>query len=122
WSPVWGTIAAVAFLAAVILGVREREAAAGLGRMRSAASAQAGELARLQSEAARQTQELARLNEALAILNAPDAKQVVFGGAAPQPPRGRVFVDAKRGVLLVASNLAPAPAGKTYEMWVIPKG
>ncbi|MFN7994254.1 MAG: anti-sigma factor [Bryobacteraceae bacterium] len=122
WSPVWGTVAAVAVLAAIILGVREREAAAGLGRIRAAASAQAGELARLQSGAARQAQELARLNEAIAILNAPDAKQVVFGGAAPQPPRGRVFVDAKRGVLLVASNLPPAPAGKTYEMWVIPKG
>ena len=27
-----------------------------------------------------------------------------------------------KGVLLVASNLPPAPAGKVYEMWVIPKG
>src|ERR1017187_2040276 len=49
------------------------------------------------------------------------AKQVVFGGAAPQPPRGRVFLDPARGVLLLASNLPPAPTGKTYEMWIIPK-
>ena len=26
------------------------------------------------------------------------------------------------GVLLIASNLPALPAGKTYEMWVIPKG
>jgi hypothetical protein len=32
-----------------------------------------------------------------------------------------VFLDPARGVLLLASNLPPAPAGKTYEMWVIPK-
>jgi anti-sigma-K factor RskA len=54
-------------------------------------------------------------------LNQPDARQVVFGVGAPQPPRGRVFVDARRGVLLLASNLPPAPEGKAYEMWVIPK-
>ena len=79
-------------------------------------------IAQLQAESAAQTRELARLNEAFAILNQPEAKQVVFGGAAPQPPRGRVFLDPMRGVLLLASNLPPAPAGKIYEMWVIPKG
>ena len=26
------------------------------------------------------------------------------------------------GVLLIATNLPPAPAGKAYEMWIIPKG
>jgi hypothetical protein len=82
----------------------------------------AAELRQVQSESAAQTHELARLNEAFAILNQPDARQVVFGGAAPQPPRGRVFLDPKRGVLLLASNLPPAPEGKAYEMWVIPKG
>jgi anti-sigma-K factor RskA len=108
WSPVWAAVAAGAVIAAVLFNVREHRAAA--------------ELARLQSESAAQTRELARLNEAMAILNQPDAKQVVFGGATPQPPRGRVFLDPHRGVLLIASNLPPVPAGKTYEMWVIPKG
>ncbi len=107
WTPVWLALAAAALIAAVVFNSREHEAAA--------------ELARLRSESAAQTRELARLNQAMAILNEPDAKQVVFGGAAPQPPRGRVFLDPKRGVLLLASNLPPAPAGRTYEMWVIPK-
>ncbi|MGA2131647.1 MAG: anti-sigma factor [Bryobacteraceae bacterium] len=108
WSPVWAAVAAGAVIAAVIFNAREHRASA--------------DLARLQAEAAVQRRELARLNEAMAILNQPDAKQVIFGGATPAPPRGRVFLDPHRGVLLIASNLPPIPAGKTYEMWVIPKG
>jgi anti-sigma-K factor RskA len=115
WSPVWAAVAAGALIAAVIFNVRGQRASAELQQA-------AAQLQQLQAESANQTRELARLNEAFAILNQPDAKQVVFGGAAPQPPRGRVFLDPKRGVLLLASNLPPAPAGKIYEMWVIPKG
>jgi anti-sigma-K factor RskA len=115
WSPVWAAVAAGALIAAIFFNTRAQRASAEL--------AQAGaELQRVQSESAAQSRELARLNEAFAILNQPDAKQVVFGGGAPQPPRGRVFLDPTRGVLLLASNLPPAPAGKIYEMWVIPKG
>ena len=66
--------------------------------------------------------ELSQLNEAFALMNDPAARQVVFGENAPKPPRGRVFVNPKQGVLLLASNLTPAPAGKIYEMWIIPKG
>jgi anti-sigma-K factor RskA len=73
-------------------------------------------------ELQRKNAELARLTEAFALMNDPAAKQVVFGEGAPKPPRGRVFVNPNRGVLLLASNLPPAPAGKIYEMWIIPKG
>jgi anti-sigma-K factor RskA len=78
-------------------------------------------LADLRLETQRKTVELARLTEAFALMNDPAAKQLVFGDSAPKP-RGRVFVNPKQGVLLLASNLIPAPAGKTYEMWIIPKG
>jgi anti-sigma-K factor RskA len=108
WSRLWTAVAAGALIAAVVFNTRAQRASE--------------ELRQVQAESAAQTRELARLNEAFAILNQPDARQVVFGGAAPQPPRGRVFLDRTRGVLLLASNLPPAPAGKTYEMWVIPKG
>lgn len=114
WSPVWAAVAAGALIAAFVFNTRAHRAAEGLEQANA-------ELRRVQSESAAQTRELARLNEAFAILNQPEAKQVVFGGAAPQPPRGRVFVDAKRGVLLLASNLPAAPSGKRYEMWIIPK-
>jgi hypothetical protein len=115
WSPVWAAVAAGGLIAAMVFNLRAHRAAVELDRA-------AAELTRVQSESAAQTRELARLNEAFAILNQPDAKQVIFGGGAPQPPHGRVFLDPSRGVLLVASNLPPAPAGKIYEMWVIPKG
>jgi len=108
WSRLWMAVAAGALIAAVVFSTRAQRTSE--------------ELQRVRAESAAQTRELARLSEAFAILNQPDARQVVFGGAAPQPPRGRVFLDRTRGVLLLASNLPPAPAGKTYEMWVIPKG
>jgi anti-sigma-K factor RskA len=108
WAPLWAAVAAAAIVAAVFFNVRNQRAGE--------------ELARARAESVRQGQELVRLNEALTILSAPDARQVVFGEGAPRPPRGRVFVDPKRGVLLLASNLPPAPAGKIYEMWIIPKG
>jgi len=107
WAPAWAAVATAAVVAALVFHAREQHAA--------------DELARAQAHSAAHTRELARLNRALDILNQPDARQVVFG-AGPQPPRGRVFLDSRRGVLLLASNLPPAPAGKAYEMWVIPKG
>jgi hypothetical protein len=63
-----------------------------------------------------------RLTEAIGFLNQPETRQVNFGQGAVQPPRGNVFVNSRLGVLLIASNLPPLPAGRAYEMWVIYKG
>ncbi|HXM40852.1 MAG TPA: anti-sigma factor [Bryobacteraceae bacterium] len=115
WSPVWAAVAAGALIAAVVFNIRAQRASTELARTGAV-------LRQLEVDSVSQVRELARLNEAFAILNQPNVKQVVFGGGAPQPPRGRVFLDPQRGVLLVASNLPPAPSGKIYEMWVIPKG
>ena len=106
WTPVWIAAAAGLAVVAVWLGMARRD--------------QARALADLRLEAQRKTVELARLNEAFAVMNDPAARQLVFGEDAPKP-RGRVFVNPKRGVLLLASNLTPAPSGKIYEMWIIPK-
>ena len=115
WTPVWATVAVLSLAAAVYFCV--------------AANRDAGEAQRLQAEIRAQSDEMraqrteiTRLTEAFAILNGPDTKEAVFGGARPQPPRGKVFLNPSQGVLLIASNLPPAPAGKLYEMWVIPKG
>jgi hypothetical protein len=69
-----------------------------------------------------QRMELTRLNEVFAIVNGADTSVSTFGEGKTQPTHGKVFVSPSRGVLLVASNLPPAPAGKAYEMWIIPKG
>ena len=61
----------------------------------------------------------AQWKEALALLDAPDTIVRVSSEGAVKPPQGKVFLNPSRGVLLLASNLPPAPAGKIYEMWVI---
>lgn len=72
----------------------------------------------LRDQIRRQTIELTRLTDAFTILSSPSAIEVAFG----QGPKGKVYIDRSRGVLLIANNLPPAAPGKTYEMWTIPKG
>jgi hypothetical protein len=76
------------------------------------------ELANVRNQMRQQAVDLTRLNEAMTIINGSDTKQVNFGAGA----KGKIFVNPTSGVLLIATNLPPAPAGKAYEMWVIPKG
>lgn len=108
WAPVWAAATVLALVIAIYFAREDR---------RLAADAQV-----LRHELSFQTAELTHLTEAFAIVNAPDTKEAAFGNAQPRPPRGKVFVNAEQGVLLIASNLPPAPAGKMYEMWTIPKG
>ena len=107
WMPLWIGVAAFSLVTAFYFYGRDRDN--GLQLLRS------------RQESRAQSIELAHLNEALALLNQPETRQVTFGEGAPQPARGRLFVNPKMGVLLLASNLPAAPEGKTYEMWVIPK-
>jgi hypothetical protein len=62
--------------------------------------------------------------EVLSALTAPEAQRVTLSlTKAPQPaqPTGRATYLPSRGTLIfVASHLAPLPAGKTYELWLIP--
>ena len=66
--------------------------------------------------------QVSRVQQVLDFLNSPDTRQVNFGQGSAQPPKGNVLVNPSNGVLLIASNLPQLPAGKTYQMWVIPKG
>lgn len=78
-------------------------------------------LAEARDEIRHSAADLAAAQSALQFLGEPATRQVVFGQGKPQPPRGSVFVNPQRGVLLIASNLPPAPSGKTYELWLIPR-
>jgi anti-sigma-K factor RskA len=108
----WGWLGALAATClaalAVWLSIQERHRTAELVQARQALF--------------QMTAEQDRLQRALSFLNQPDTQQVNFGKGQPRPPRGSVFVNPKLGVLLIAGNLPPLPAGKTYQMWVIPKG
>jgi hypothetical protein len=107
----WGWVPALAgvlmLAVAVWLGFEERQ--------RESELAAARQLIRQVSD------QRDRMLQAFAFLNQPETQQVGFGKGQPAPPRGNVFVNPRSGVLLMASNLPPLTAGKTYEMWVIPK-
>ncbi|MGI8991749.1 MAG: anti-sigma factor domain-containing protein [Bryobacteraceae bacterium] len=79
-------------------------------------------LVRMHKDADEQKNQLAHVDRALSLLNDPDAQQVVFGRRARNQPRGKVYTSLNQLVILLASNLPPVPAGKTYEFWLIPKG
>ncbi len=104
WAPWMGLLAALSLVGIFYFAARERSSLE--------------ELAAVRVDMSRQAVELTRLNEAMTIMNGPDTKQVNFGAGA----KGKVYVNPASGVLLMATNLPPAPAGKAYEMWVIPKG
>jgi len=106
WAPFLAAATVLSLCATVYFVGRERDFAA--------------EANILREQSRRQTIELTRLNEAFAILNGPDTTVTSFGQSQPKP-KGRVFCNPALGVLLIASNLPPAPSGKAYEMWVISK-
>jgi anti-sigma-K factor RskA len=108
WMQTWATVAAAVVLALFWVEHLRRE------RVRDIAFHDAMQQVK-QSDA-----EAVRLKDVLALLSAPETIVRVSQEGAAQPPQGKVFLNPARGVLLLASNLPPAPEGKIYEMWVIP--
>jgi anti-sigma-K factor RskA len=103
-----GALAAVLMLTlAVWLGTQERE--------------RSNQLANARKELLQVTGERDRLNQAVQFLSDPETKPASFGRGQQAPPRGYVFLHPQLGVMLIASNLPAAGAGKIYEMWVLPK-
>jgi len=68
----------------------------------------------------RAQQEKAR--ELLALLEDPGAQHIALVAMNEKPrPYGNAVYEPKRGRLVfLAGNLAPLPAGKTYQLWLIP--
>ena len=100
--------AALGLFAAVFIGVQAEKQRDASGRIESRLGA-----------------ENANMRQAIDWFSLPETRQAVFGtGAQPTnaPPSGRVLVNARRGVLLMASHLQSLPPDKIYELWLIPKG
>jgi hypothetical protein len=110
WAPLWGVLAvtslAMALFAASFFRGRERDLAE--------------ELAAAREQLRAQTLQLTQLTEAFGIITGPDTVLVSFKQAQARVPGGKVFVNPSQGVVLVASNLPPPPAGKLYQMWLLP--
>ena len=108
WGWVWAVGAVCLLLVAAWLGIEERTRSAELADARRTLIEVNGERD--------------RLTQALQFLSDPQTVPASFGRGQTAPPRGYVFVHPQMGVLLIASHLPAAGQGKTYEMWVIPKG
>ncbi|MDX1982002.1 MAG: anti-sigma factor [Bryobacteraceae bacterium] len=113
WLWAWGLAAASLAVVSVTLAAQWVRTAQELEQT-------SAELRQVSLRAAGTNAELARARNILSILDSPETRFVTFGPTDPKPPRGQVVVHPLRGVLLIASNLPPAPAGSIYEMWVIP--
>ncbi|MGI8743544.1 MAG: anti-sigma factor [Bryobacteraceae bacterium] len=113
WVGGLGFAAACLLIAVAVFVVQERRRSEELADARQ-------ELRSAQEQIRRSSADLAKVQAAMQFLNQPDTEQVVFGKGKPLPPRGRVFINPQQGVLLLASNLPPAPEGKLYQMWLIP--
>ena len=109
---VWGWLAALAAACMLILAMW-------LSLQKRATDR---ELAEARQTLQQTSAEHARLEQAFGLLNQPETRQVNFGPGQPAQPRGNFFLNPRLGVLLIASNLPGLPAGRAYEMWVIPKG
>lgn len=119
-KPVWQTALPWAIAAGLLVG---------LGYYRQAEQQRTEELvdvrvALRQMENGRKLEqaELERLRPLADFLRQAETRVVTFGETEKQPPRGRVLVNPARGVLLMATNLPALPAGRTFQMWLIPKG
>jgi hypothetical protein len=103
-----GVLAASLMLAlAVWMGTQERE--------------RSNQLADARQQLMQVTGERDNLNQAVRFLSDPETRPASFGRGQQAPPRGYVFLHPQLGVMLIASNLPAAGAGKAYEMWVLPK-
>jgi anti-sigma-K factor RskA len=60
--------------------------------------------------------------QVLEVLNSPDAQRVTLTATkTPSTPTAHTVYLAERGALVMeANNLKPVPAGKAYELWVMP--
>lgn len=102
WWPGWLVATAMA-LALVYVGTR--------------VTSQRERIDALQTQLSERDSQIQNAKQILDFLDAPDMKHVDFGKGA----NGRVLVSPGQGVLLVVSDLPPAPAGRIYQMWLVPK-
>ena len=69
-----------------------------------------------------QTTQIDQMNRELSLLTSPDAVHVSLNPTkAPKQPSGTaIFSPSHKRMMFMASNLAPVPEGKAYELWIIP--
>lgn len=80
------------------------------------------EVAELGNRNQDQIAQLDRMNQELQLLTSPDAVHVSLNPQkSPRQPSGTaIYSTSRKRMMFMASNLAPVPEGKAYELWIIP--
>ncbi len=108
WIPLLGALLAFAIVACLYFAGRENDTGRELGRV--------NEIRRAQNIA------ITRFNDAAGILGAPGTRAAALDAGQGSAAAGRVFASDSQGVVLIATNLPPVPAGKAYQMWWMSHG
>jgi len=114
----WAPAAAVVVLAVLSLALWMENRS-----LRNRIATVEGQLGTAQAESARVQADYRHIKEVLDMFSSPNLVRVTLvpGQARPQPS-GRAIYDPRSGHLIfLASNLAPVPPRKMYELWLIPK-
>ncbi len=69
-----------------------------------------------------QATQLDQMHREMALMTAPDAVHVSLNPqkSGKEPSGTAIFSPARKRMMFMASNLAPVPEGKAYELWIIP--
>jgi anti-sigma-K factor RskA len=80
------------------------------------------DLAQQLTQSGQNKAEVERAREVLALLSAPDAMRVtlVATDARPQPQGKAIYRPQTGSLVFLASNFAPLPPKKAYELWLLP--
>jgi anti-sigma-K factor RskA len=80
------------------------------------------DLAQQLAQSAQNRVELERAREVLELLSAPDAMRItlVATNAKPQPQGKAIYRQRTGSLVFLASNFAPLPPKKAYELWLLP--
>jgi len=114
WTPLWASICLVLVVAGLWLAIDNRKLSRRLAEL---------ELVHGQLEVSSRELKVAtaRAQAALNVLTAPETIQVDLSPAAARPvPHGKAFYNPAGGLLFYTTNLQPLPAGRTYELWLVP--
>ena len=106
WVP-WAAVAAMAIVS-VSLGIQNRA-------LNDELNGESNLVKNLAAQAS-------RAQQVLEVLTAPQAQRVTLteGKVAAQPSARATYLPERGGMILLATNLKPLPAGKTYQLWIIP--
>ena len=118
WLPLAASLAVAAWLGIYAASLRSQ-----LGEANRTLGQYANRVDGLRDQLASERLSAARLVNTVNVLRAPDIIKVTLSGrGAATAATGRVYISATRGMVFEAEQMPVLPAGKVYQLWIIPPG